>query len=220
MLTKEFEFRGLPYKVSVRDEIPHDPSWFTFVDEHAVRDRDWTVLPGDVVLDVGAAYGSYALTALVSGAAMVYCWNPNQDENSLLKESLALNGWSGRAVVHEDGLWGRPGFLRDTDLAFSETEPMEGGFRVRTLDSYGLPDLLRRVDWLKLDVEGAEVEVLTGAENLIRAFRPKVVVENHQFKDATIESRVAEFLHGLGYETVRVTPYHGVSHGLHVPRTA
>lgn len=217
MLIKELSFRGLPYKISMREMIPQDPSWFSFEDESIVRDRDWTISPGDVVLDIGSAYGSYALTALASGASFIHTWNPNSDENGILRESLGLNGWDEKAVLHEDGLWSKTGFLRDTDLAFSETEPQTGGFQVRALDSYELG--LSRLDWMKLDVEGAEVEVLKGAEGLIRTFKPKVVVENHQFKDPTIESRVAGFLAELGYETVRVTPYHGVSHGLHVPRS-
>jgi FkbM family methyltransferase len=216
-MIKDLTFRGIPYKISATERIPQDPSWFSFEDESIVRDRDWVVAPGDVVLDIGAAYGSYALTALASGASFVHTWNPNPDENAVLLESLALNGWSDRAALHEEGLWSKTGFLRDTDLAFSETEPPAGGFQVRTLDSYELG--LSRLDWMKLDVEGAEVEVLNGAAGLIAKFRPSVVVENHQFKDATLESRVVAFFSGIGYETVRVTPYHGVSHGLHVPKT-
>lgn len=220
MLVKELSFRGVPYKISIQELVSQDPSWYSFEDESIVRDRDWTIAPGDVVLDIGAAYGSYTLTALAIGAALVHCWNPNQSENAFLLDSLSLNGWDGSVSIHGDGLWSKVGFLRDTDLAFSETEPPDGSFPVRTLDSYGLTDTLRKVDWMKLDVEGAEVEVLKGAEGLIRAFRPKIIVENHQFKDSTLEARVAEYLTGLGYETVRVTPYHSVSHGLHVPKTA
>lgn len=213
-----FDFRGRPYLVACQNlgSMPQDASWFTYEDEAVVRDRDWTIAEGDVVLDVGAAYGSYVMTALVSGAAAVHSWNPNSNENNFMRATLELNGWSDKCIIHEDGLWSKTGFLRDTDLEFSETEPVEGGFKVRTLDSYDLG--LSRVDWLKLDVEGAEVEVLHGAEQLIRKYMPKVVVENHQFKDPTIQQRVKDFLGSIGYDEIRVVQYHGVSHGLHVPR--
>ncbi len=217
MLVKELSFRGRPYRISARNNVPSDPTWFTYDDEAVVRERDWTVAPGDVVLDVGAAYGSYAITALVSGASLVHTWNPSQEENGIYAESLFLNGWSNKAVIHSEGLWSRPGHLVEENLSFSESEPRPGSFPVRTLDSYDLG--LTHIDWMKLDVEGAETEVLSGGLRLISAFRPKIVVEHHQFKDPTLESRVSNFLSSLDYETVRVTPYHGVSHGLYVPRS-
>ncbi len=218
MQVAQYEFRGKPYLIACKNlgSMPQDASWFTYEDEAVVRDRDWTIVEGDVVLDVGCAYGSYVLTALATGAAMVHTWNPNANENNYMRASLELNGWLDKCVIHEDGLWSKTGFLRDTDLEFTEDVPVEAAFPVRTLDSYELG--LDKVDWLKLDVEGAEVEVLKGAEQLIRKFTPKVVVENHQFKDATIEARVKAFLGNLGYEEVRVVQYHGVSHGLHVPK--
>lgn len=217
-MIKEFTFRGAPYKISATENIPCDPSWFSFVDESDVRDRDWTVFNGDVVLDIGAAYGSYALTALAVGASMVHTWSPDQTENKALRKSLALNGWSEKAVVHEDGLWSRDGFLSyvgNIGVVFSETEP-PGGFPVRTLDSHDLD--LDRLDWMKLDVESAEVEVLRGAAETISRFRPSIVVENHEFMIPGIEAQVSAFLSSMGYETVRVTPYHSVSHGLYVPK--
>jgi FkbM family methyltransferase len=217
-MIKEFTFRGFPYRISATESIPCDPSWFSFVDESEVRDRDWTISPGDVVLDIGAAYGSYALTALAAGASMVHTWSPDQTENVVLRESLALNGWSEKVIVHEDGLWSRTGFLSYTGnigVVFSETEP-SGGFPVRTLDSHDLG--LGRLDWMKLDVESAEVEVLKGAAVTITKFRPRVVVENHEFMIPGIEAQVSAFFASMNYETVRVTPYHSVSHGLYVPK--
>lgn len=214
-MIKDLTFRGVPYKISASEETPQQPSWFSFEDESVVRDRDWAVSPGDVVLDVGSAYGSYALTALASGASLVHTWNPNAGENSVLRDSLALNGWADRVLLHEGGLWGRSGFLRDTDLEFSETEPVEGGFRVRALDGYDLG--LPRLDWMKLDVEGAEAEVLAGAAGLIARLRPRILVENHVFKDPSIPARVEAVLSPLGYAHVSTHPYHGVSHSVWSP---
>ena len=92
-------------------------SYETFDDETAVRLELWTVGPGDVVFDIGAAYGSYTLTALAMGASRVYAWAPqghpvgpaDEMEADYLEASLALNGWSERARVFRDGLYSRSG---------------------------------------------------------------------------------------------------------------
>jgi len=211
MLIRELNFRGANYKISCMERIPQDPSWFSHEDESDVRLRDWRVQPGDVVLDVGSSYGSYALTALASGASFARCWNYDPVENEMLRESLALNGWTGKCEIHQVGLGSVQGWHEDkANLTWPG-----GRFRVTTLD-LELPSP-GRVDWLKLDVEGAEVEVLKGAENLLRTARPRVQVENHQFKDASIEGRVRGLLESFGYRHIRTVPYHGVSHSSYEP---
>lgn len=219
MEIRELSFRGNSYKIAALSRYPQDASWFTFDDEASVRDRDWHIKPGDVVLDIGSGFGSYALTALASGAALVHVWNPNSEENDFLGHSLAANGWSDRCVFHRDGLWSRTGFLRDTDLFFTE-EPRPDVvdlFPVFSLDDQSDGLGVERVDWVKLDVEGAEFEVLKGAEKLLRKFRPTVLVENHEFKDATILPRLRGYLPTLGYTELRTVPYHGVSHSVWTP---
>ena len=71
--------------------------------------------------------------------------------------------------------------------------------RVRSVDSV-LRDRpgIEHVSWMKLDVEGAELEVLKGAEKCIRQDRPKILVENHTFQVADMETKVRDYLFGLG----------------------
>lgn len=213
---RELSFRGHPYKIACTTKVAQDASWFTFDDESGVRDRDWDIKPGDVVFDIGSAYGSYALTALACGAAHISCWNPNREENAILLESMRANSFEGGLTIHHGGLWSRDGFLRDTDQHFASDEEMkpDGHFEVRTLDSYSSPD---RLDWVKMDVEGAEVEVLKGAEQTIKRFKPRILVELHLFVDGTLGTQVTELLASYGYRKVSEHPYHAVAHALYEP---
>jgi hypothetical protein len=79
---------------------------------------------------------------------------------------------------------------------------------VRPLDPWE-----RKVDWIKIDVEGAELAVLRGAEQVIRRERPRLLVENHLFLYPSIEQEVKDFVLGLdlGYQ-VETRPHHSVSH--------
>ena len=209
----ERSFRGVTFKVARNNLEP--ASLYSYDDETSVRERDWLVEPGDVVADLGSAYGSYSVPALAIGASFVHCVNPNHEEQYALSQTLAANGWQARAALYIVGLHSRDGFLRDDDQAWSDS-PREGFFEVTTLDRL-LP--LPRLDWMKLDVEGAEADVLRGGEELIRRCRPRILVENHRFVDIRLPARVRQYLESLGYRELRDTPYHSVSHALFEPRT-
>lgn len=225
---RELSFKGKLFKICVLNRMAQDPSWFSFEDESGVRDRDWDIKPGDVVFDIGSAYGSYALTALASGAAFVACFNPNREENAVLLDSLNENGWAGigKAHIHPGGVWSSRGFLRDTDQHFvgmwdaSELDDkgqiaLRDHFGVIPVDGCGIEPA--RLDWIKMDVEGAEVEVLKGAEQTIRRFKPRILVELHLFKDGTLGTQVTELLASYGYRKVSEHPYHAVAHAVYAP---
>lgn len=253
-LVREYGFRGNRFKVACVENYPQHPSWFSHEDESTVRDAKWNIQPGDVVFDIGAAYGSYTLTALSAGAAFVFAWSPQGEpglpqEADFLEESLRLNGWESRCFTLRGGLYDRTGWLDTVTQDFSESVDLHihcdvggasstrilGGPNVIGVDTFDkqVPETCRLTGlfrhqigpssapsgtfWMKLDVEGAEVHVLRGAERLIAELRPNILVENHNFKRATLEAEVREHLLARGYREVSTTPYHAVSHSLYVP---
>ena len=66
------------------------------------------------------------------------------------------------------------------------------GSNAITLDSYSF----KRVDLLKIDVEGFELDVLLGAENTIRQFKPRIIIETHSKE---LRKKCHAFLSSLGY---------------------
>lgn len=224
-IAKEYTFRGNPFKVACVESFDFHPTWFTYVDEDQVRESMWNVQSGQNVLDVGAAFGSYTMCALSAGAASVWAWSP-QDVPGLCKESdffkatLELNGWSDRCKIYETGVYDRHGYLHTGDQTITD-EPREGWeiIEVEPLDEWADRELPvgTRIDWMKLDVEGAEVEVLRSGSKFIRAHMPNVLVENHAFKRASIEQEVRDVMLSMGYREVATVPHHGVTHSLYVP---
>lgn len=226
MPIREFSYRDVPYKVScVEADGYQHPSWFTFVDEESVRGMFWDVKPGERILDIGAGFGSYALTALAAGAAHVWSWSPQcgpdgVPERNFFKESLELNGWTGRCSIYDTGLFDKSGYLNVDDQTLTD-EPRSGNdiILVERLDDWADRELRsgERIDWLKLDVEGAEVEVLKGGTELLRLNMPNILVENHVFKRPDVHAEVRDLLTSVGFREVSTVPYHGVSHSLYVP---
>lgn len=193
-----------------------------FEDEQPVRDRWWKIKPGEVVYDVGPAIGSYALPALAMGGRLV-AFSGQKDHAVQLFANIAMNpGFKERAAIMPFGCYDQPGWIvlepSGTRYRFQQDAPEPIGpedMVVQRLDALSTlaPRLTERIDWIKIDVEGAEEFVLRGAEQLIRRHRPKLLIENHQFMDVRIEQSVIDFIRSLqlGY-VVETMPWNSVSH--------
>jgi FkbM family methyltransferase len=134
--------------------------------------------PGMHAVDVGANIGYYALlfSAHVGTAGKVTCLEPDPDNLRELVQNVELNGLS-----HVDVLPLAAG-REDTTLrlkrGLNATVRREGGdqaISVKPLDGLDLG----RVDFIKIDVEGFECDVLHGATRLIDQHRPSLFVEVH-----------------------------------------
>lgn len=139
-----------------------------------------------VIVDVGASTGSFSLLPLLHKCTVV-AFEPNPAAYDVLVANINLNDLGDRVHAHRVALSdveGRGvlqvaedathaalctlGTSRYTDTRWNELEVVR-----RTLDSYNL----QRVDFLKVDVEGAELMVLRGAEETIRRCKPAILVE-------------------------------------------
>lgn len=140
--------------------------------------------PEDIVVDVGAHIGVFALVA-AKYAGHVHAFEISPATTVYLQRNLALNpGLAAKITLHVIGLADQPGEMLlynsagQPDLA--SLRPLERPdtycekVQVTTLDAHlpGTP-----VSWLKIDVEGGELDVLRGAESHIAGARPYVFIE-------------------------------------------
>lgn len=220
-LAKTLEFKGKSFQISYVDSYATHPTWYSYEDEQDVRERFWNPGKGDIVLDIGACVGSYTLPALAHGAC-VYAWAPGRLqegtlETELLFYSVRLNeGFRNRLIAFPTGLYSEAGYLNTNTLEFSQEYQPFPWIYVQSLDVMGF-----HPSWMKLDVEGVELEVLKGAEQTIRRSRPKILTECHHNVDPSIAYEVDLFLTGQigGYKLVDSIkhPASNVVHTFHVP---
>ena len=150
--------------------------------------------PGSIFLDVGAFLGWFTMTAapIVGPAGAVLAFEPQSEAHALLRRGVlanrfepwvstfdvALSNEAGEVALWRDELpeGQRTGNLGHTwigDAGHPAARPA-GRARSLRLDDLGLS---RRVDLVKLDVEGAEWLVLEGGERTIRESHPVIVCE-------------------------------------------
>ena len=156
---------------------------------------------GDVVFDVGANVGFYTLLAaqLVGPTGKVVAFEPVARNLRYLREHLRLNCTSNVVVI-------------DAAVSNSEAEvnfdpspnnssghfSSDGALRVRTvrLDDIVFRDQLPPPDCVKIDVEGAELMVLLGAEQIVRQKKPWIFLATHSSR---LHRECCQYLKAAGY---------------------
>lgn len=173
--------------------------------------------PGMVFYDLGANIGLFTLLGarLVGPSGKVFSFEPDAEVASRLRRNIERNGFSNVTVV-ETGVWSSSREM--TFVAADSASPdhgtgtfMEGtaaGAKGSTVRCVALDDFVRNApppDAIKCDVEGAEVEVLRGTEQLLAARRPWILCEMRSDENARAWR---ELLRGLGYSFEAVDALH------------
>lgn len=174
------------------------------------------VQPGNICADVGANIGGIAflMAAHVTPGGRVFAFEPSPMTCARLRRNIGLNpGLSDVVVPIQAGLSDRPGELRvveDYVVPGNASLDSAGGAAVpiTTLDRVMFERKVPRLDFLKIDVEGMEFEVLLGARESLATSGPLVYFETLlQGDDSLGASRFARIQHLLqshGYELFAV----------------
>jgi FkbM family methyltransferase len=166
---------------------------------------------GDYVIDAGGGWGDTALYFAheVGEAGRVYAFEFTPDSLEVLYRNLDLNArLSQRIKVVPRALWERSGEVLiyyphgpATTVAVDQTDRQDT-LQVSTLsiDDFVKEEKVPRVDFIKMDIEGAELSALQGAEDTIRAFRPTLAISAyHKWDDLAVIPQYLDKLN-LGYE--------------------
>jgi FkbM family methyltransferase len=169
-------------------------------------DRSIEVKPGDVVIDCGGCYGDTALyfahKAGEQGRVLSFEFMPVNID--VFNRNLALNPMlAPRVEIVPNPVWSSSGdtlYVEGTGPGTRVTPQRASDaaleVRTRTIDDLAFDKGLAKVDFIKMDIEGAELEALKGAERTIRASRPRLAISvYHRFADYW---QIAQWIDSLG----------------------
>jgi FkbM family methyltransferase len=140
---------------------------------------------GDTVLDCGANVGVFTRKALWAGAAQVIAIEPAPDNLECLRRNFVPEIASGRVVVYPKGVWDKEDVLKlsvdpgnSARDSFVNAIPNAGFIEapLTTIDQMAADLHLARVDFIKMDIEGAEQKAIAGARKTIARWRPRMAL--------------------------------------------
>jgi FkbM family methyltransferase len=166
--------------------------------------------PGQVVFDIGASVGFYTLLAArcVGPSGRVVACEPDPANLRYLEAHVKRNGLA-HVQILPCALSDRSGRARFASASGSGRGHLDenGALEVEVcrLDDVAAERALPP-HHLKIDVEGAELEVLLGAEQTLRAHRPTIFLSTHDRRRPGVEHACRELLAGHGYRCVALAP--------------
>lgn len=165
-----------------------------------------------VVVDAGAAEGHFSVsTAVLLSKAIVYAFEPSDRQRIMLQRNARLNNVDSRIHITPAGLYSRTGRLAfRTAGAASFLEAVEEnslGFPcfekvpVVRLDDWRKENKIDRIDLIKMDIEGAEIEALEGGLKTLEDLKPTCLVQAYHIRGGvrTFE-KCSAILKSVGYD--------------------
>lgn len=139
---------------------------------------------GDVVIDVGAYKGDTSIffAHYVGKAGKVYAFEPIKPNYDVLVNNVKINKLNSVIITVNKGLSNKKGILKGISISTGApwsylSEEKEGNdIEVITLNEFVKLNNIPKVDFIKIDVEGLEEEVISGANEIITKMEPKLAI--------------------------------------------
>ncbi|MGC4100316.1 FkbM family methyltransferase [Ferruginibacter sp.] len=187
------------YRKKINDKkilVPFKFSW-VYPNEYEVDKTDFIKIhckEGNVVFDIGAHMGvfSYFLACQVGKTGKVFSFEPAPLTYKMLQHTIAYNHLENTVEANQMAMAEKAGEL--TFYIYSNSKISSGnslsplnpagtshGITVKTvtLDDFFEEKKLSRLDFIKIDAEGAELEILKGGQKTIRQYKPYITLEVH-----------------------------------------
>lgn len=201
-----FEYRGVEVRFDLPDRQDHIQKTIardkTFYEADLLEDIRYRVLPGQLALDIGANIGNHTLFLAKICGLKVVAFEPLPHLHEILTHNIELNELADRVTARNVAVGAETGRGRmvspdPNNLGQSRLQRQEQGTtEVLALDSLSFD---QPVSLLKIDVEGMELDVLRGAEQLIGRDLPLIYIEAAEWEE---QREVQQFLSRYPYHCV------------------
>jgi len=192
-------------------EFPFNPYTSFFEIGGYLAEGEWKLEPGMYVLDAGGERGEFSLYASrkVGQTGRVIMLEPDPQSRQLAQQTFGANGGQPEnLVVVDQGLWKEPGQLMfasglggssvlvDAGTQIAASAQSAGAalmsIKVQSLASLIETMNLPRLDLVKMDIEGAELEATEKIGQVLERHRPRFSIASYHVRDGEMTSKGLE----------------------------
>jgi len=155
-------------------------------------ERHYNLKKDDVVVDAGAHIGVFTIIAskLVGDEGKVIAFEPDTENYKKLLKNIKLNKLK-NVITSKKGLWSKKTKLKFSDehtnassIFFDKTVTKNIiEIPVVSLDEELKKLKIKKLDFIKMDIEGAEIEAIKGSKNILKTSSPKIAIASYHLVD-------------------------------------
>lgn len=172
-------------------------------------EKFYQVSKGDFVIDAGANEGILTLvySNKVTCSGKVFAFEPDVINIKRFDYNLGLNKNTSNITLFKKGLWNKTGALDfyeagtvGSSIFHRDEKSVKKAISTVSIDDFVNSENINRLDFIKMDIEGAEIEVLNGARNTIKSLMPHFAIASyHIVENEVTYKKVEEFFSNMNY---------------------
>ncbi len=219
---------GINFELDLAEGIDLSIYLFGNFQKHILA-KKYFAMPNDaIIFDVGANIGAmtlpYALSVKGKGKGKVFSFEPTDYAYKKLLRNISLNPELSETIEVTKCFVSSSATENSKLKAFSSWKLDDGGKNLHpvhlgsemttsstpsiTLDDFAKTKNLTKVNYIKIDTDGHEMDVLIGAKEILRRFKPIIVFECGQYllKEQNLHVKdYVSFFQDLGYELINLS---------------
>jgi len=179
--------------------------------------KNYQLQKGDIVVDAGAYVGDFALYAaqIIGKDGQIFAFEPDPENYKRLLNNIKLNGLNNIIPINK-GLWSKNmmlpleiNLISSTFFFSPDKKNSHTLVPVSSLDDELEERGIRKVDFIKMDVEGAEIEAVKGSEKTLKNNDVKLAIASyHLINGQKTCFELEKLLQRFGYKTETSFPLH------------
>lgn len=165
---------------------------------------------GEVVIDIGCYCGTQTVfySELVGKNGLVLGFEPDSISFDSLNKNIGQSFNKQNIIIQQIGIYNFDGEISFTGngsmgsmIQIGDTKSNNDKIKVKTLETIANEFKLQRCDFIKMDIEGSEIEVLQSSKSFINKFKPKFIIEPHFINDKLNTDIIVSIFNTINYKT-------------------
>ncbi|MCK0180180.1 FkbM family methyltransferase [Flavobacteriaceae bacterium S0862] len=196
---KYYNFKNLKYSFAVKDvfyitrekntwEVVTTMPLYFIVKDIDRYEKYYEIKTNDIVIDAGANEGALSVvySQKTKHDGKVFAFEPDSKNIKILKQNVSLNANSNNIEIIEHALWSNNEIIDfyeagtvASSIFYEDKESKKVKIKATSIDKFMIDKKINRLNFIKMDIEGAEIEALKGTIETIKKYKPNFAIASY-----------------------------------------